>query len=166
MTTIELVRHAEARSRDEWVGKPDRDRPLSDLGQAQSKAIAATLGATRIVALYSSPFLRCVQTLEPLGGSLGLPVSHDDALGEDRSLDRSALGARAIVFVDRVVRQHAGRRLVACSHGDVIPALMAVLAGRDGFELADVELDKGAWLSLRFDGHRCVAVTHVPVPET
>ncbi len=174
MTVIELVRHAKAHSRDRWWGKPDRDRPLTAEGTDQSRWLARDLlRSGPPVALYSSPFTRCLQTLEPLAASTGLPVLPDDALGEVTALpllDDDAwsapawLGGRALGFVDRVLAEHPDDRVVACTHGDVVPALVALLVGRDGLAADQVRLKKGARFALSFKDGRCVAVDHVPAP--
>lgn len=168
MTTIELVRHAEAQSRDEWPDRPDRDRPLTDAGRSSAAALARSiLDDGPVDACFASPTLRCAQTLEPLLATAGRVLVHEEALSEVLtvpSTDRGNawvasawLGGRALAFVDRITTELAGRRVVACSHGDVVPALLAVLAGRDGLTLPDVRLDKGGRISLRFDGGRCVS---------
>jgi len=167
VTTIELVRHAEALSRDGWRDRPDWDRPLSEVGRAQAEALArAILDGGPIDGCHASPTVRCLQTLEPLAAAAGQRIVGEEALGEAAtvpSTDRGNawvasawLGGRALSFVDRVTAARPGRRIVVCSHGDVVPALLAVLAGRDGLALPDVRLDKGGWISLRFDGGRCV----------
>jgi 8-oxo-dGTP diphosphatase len=61
------------------------------------------LGVRRIV---SSPYLRCVQTVEPLAGALGLAVEHDDRLAEGAG--RAAL---------ELLREDG---VVCCTHGDVV----------------------------------------------
>src|SRR3954469_967625 len=60
-----LVRHAKAGNRKSWDGV-DRLRPLTDAGWAQGTALLDLLGESRPVRLLSSPYVRCVQTLEPL----------------------------------------------------------------------------------------------------
>lgn len=172
--TIELVRHAEAHRRREWRASTDRERPLDPRGHAQARAIADALAGRPVAALYSSPFVRCRQTLEPLAAAIGLPVADEEALAEATSVpvtDRGEawvaaawLGGRAARFLDRAACAHAGARVVACSHGDVIPAVLAVLAGRDGLDLSDVHLPKGAWYTLEFDGGRCTRATPHPPP--
>lgn len=172
VTTIELVRHAEAQSREGWRDRPDRLRPLSEDGQVQAEKLAwAIMGDGPVQACYASPTVRCIQTLEPLAAATGRPIVEDEALGEVLtvpSTDRGNawvasawLGGRAIAFVDRLTAESQRGRVVACSHGDVVPALLAALAGRDGLALPDVRVDKGAWITLRFEGTRCVeAVRH------
>src|SRR5690606_35714758 len=81
---IHLVRHAHAGNRSAWTDD-DSQRPLSEKGRAQATAIAAALvpelsarsadhHGSGPVELWSSPFVRCVQTLEPLGVRLDLEV--------------------------------------------------------------------------------------------
>lgn len=176
MTTIELVRHAKAHSRDRWWGKPDRERPLTDAGLDQSRVLARELvAAGPLVALYSSPFARCTQTLEPLASATGLPITVDDGLAEvsalppldggDGWIASAWLGGRASAFLDTVIDKHEGERLVACTHGDVVPAVMALLVGRDGVAAENVRLRKGARFALTFDGRRCVKATPYPAPS-
>ena len=174
-TTIELVRHAKAHSRDRWWGRPDRERPLTDGGMEQARGLVEELVAgTPITALYSSPWVRCVQTLEPLADALGQPIRDADELGEamtlpvhdggDAWVTSAWLGGRAVALLDRLVADHAGERIVACSHGDVIPAVMALLVGRDELDLSDVRCKKGARFTVRFVDGRCVAAELVGPP--
>lgn len=170
VTTIELVRHAEAQSREGWRDRPDRDRPLTDAGSAQAERLArAILGDGPVDACYASPTTRCAQTLEPVVAVVGGQIQEVDALGEAPTVpttDRGSawvasawLGGRALAFIDRLTQERRGQRVVVCSHGDVVPALLAVLAGRDRLALPDVHLRKGSRISLRFDAGRCVDAT-------
>ena len=114
-----LVRHAHAGSRGH-DGEPDDRRGLSDRGWRQAEGLSGSLAAEEIGHLVASPFRRCVQTLEPLGRKLGLPVEVDGRLAE-RSTATDALA----VAVER-----RERGTVLCSHGDVIPDLLEhLLAG-------------------------------------
>jgi broad specificity phosphatase PhoE len=63
----------DAGDRHRWTGDQDR-RPLSDLGRRQAARLAAALAATPVHALFSSPALRCRQTLEPLADRFGLRI--------------------------------------------------------------------------------------------
>lgn len=174
LTVVELVRHAKAGVRDGWHGGPDRQRPLSEEGRVQARKLVDELIADGPLAgLYSSPMARCVQTLEPLADKVGLDVVEVVELAEAEGVPvvdagsvwvgSAWLGGRALQLIGRLLDEHAGGRVVCCSHGDVIPAVLAVLAGRDGLPLRDVHLKKGGRMRLRFDGRRCVeAVPHPP----
>lgn len=175
MTTVELVRHAEAYRRDRWWGRTDRERPLTESGIAQARALARQLQVgDPIVGLYSSPFVRCTQSLAPLAELLGCKIVEEEALGEATTLPvhdggdawvaSAWLGGRAAAFLERVVCAHPDDRIVACSHGDVIPAVMALLVGRDGLTLANVRCRKGGRFTLTFDGPRCTGWMPKPAP--
>lgn len=175
-TVIELVRHAKAHSRDRWWGRPDRERPLTDVGMDQARTLAKELHAIGPIAkLYSSPWVRCTQTLDPLADLLGVHAVEDEALGEvvalpvhdggDAWVTSAWLGGRALGFVDRVLEVHAGRRVVACSHGDVVPALVSVIVGRDNLQLGDVRCRKAGRFTLTFDGRRCRSAVYHPPPD-
>jgi 8-oxo-dGTP diphosphatase len=173
-TSIQLVRHAKAQSRDQWWGKPDRERPLTKSGANQAKTLAAALANLSITRIVTSPYARCVQTVEPLAERLGLPIEIDEVLGEapgvpvldggDSWVASAWLGGRALGFVDQIVLDDPNGHVVLCSHGDVVPSLMAALAGRDGLALSDVHLKKGARFHLTFKGPKCIAAEAVPPP--
>jgi 8-oxo-dGTP diphosphatase len=123
MGAVFLVRHAKAADRETWTGA-DRDRPLIERGRAQAERLAAALAPERPAVVASSPWLRCVETAEPLARALGLEVEPDDRLGYD-GLDLAG-------FVQARVTAHAGRSVVAVSHGDLIPLYLAAAGLLDG----------------------------------
>jgi 8-oxo-dGTP diphosphatase len=118
-----VVRHAKAGSRHEWDGDDDSQRPLTKPGRRQAAALVERLRAEPVTAVWSSPYLRCTQTVEPLAAALGLDVHTDARLGEGRSFE----GALAVL-------REVPDGTVLCSHGDVIPDLLLALARR-GTEL-------------------------------
>ena len=109
---IYLVRHAKAGSRAAWTDD-DSTRPLVDDGWEQARVIASRLAPLHPVRLVSSPFVRCCQTLEPLAETVKLPVEAVTELRE--GVDTGT----ALTFLEGLA---AGT--VACSHGDVIPAVL------------------------------------------
>lgn len=146
MGHIYIVRHAKAGERRLWK-ENDLDRPLSKKGWKQSEAIGRRLGKLGPTALLSSPYVRCVQTLEPLGRRMGLAVSVEDRLTEDQPID-PVLDLLAEVIDGSVL----------CSHGDIIPATIEAL--RDaGTELrTPVDWRKSSvWVLKR--NRRCQIVT-------
>ena len=116
--TIYLVRHAKAGERRAWDGD-DVERPLSHRGWRQANAIAERLAARGATSLHSSPYLRCVQTLEPLATLLDRPVSVDRRLAEGEAFEPVL---ELIAEVDRGA--------VLCSHGDIVPDVIAALQRR------------------------------------
>lgn len=118
-TTVFLVRHAKAADRTTWTGR-DFDRPLVERGhkQAARLALALSLGPERPVLVAASPWVRCVETAEPIAEALGLAVAADDRLGYDGpDLARFVLEAAARAGE----APKGGGAAVAVSHGDLIP---------------------------------------------
>ena len=108
MTSV-LVRHASAGDRDDWVGD-DRQRPLDARGRRQAAELVELLGGLDVRRVVSSPYARCVETVEPLAAALGLPVEHDERLAE--GMGRAAL---------ELLREDG---VVSCTHGDVVGDLL------------------------------------------
>ena len=118
MTKLYLIRHGKAGQRfvDE---KHDRRRELTKAGWHQAEAIAAFLARDLPRAFISSPYVRCVQTLEPAAKHAGMKVAIDARLAE-----RTTMSA-----LEELVAELRGARLDAavCSHGNIIPALLELL---------------------------------------
>jgi 8-oxo-dGTP diphosphatase len=81
--TLVLVRHASAGDRDAWEGD-DRFRPLDAKGFAQAARLPDVVAGVPIRRIVSSPYLRCVQTVEPLAAALDLEVEAAPELSEGR----------------------------------------------------------------------------------
>ena len=108
MTSV-LVRHASAGDKSHWSGD-DRLRPLDARGRDQAAKLVELLQQFGIRRVVTSPYARCVETVEPLAAALGLPLEHDDRLGEGRGS-----AARELLREDSVV---------VCTHGDVVNAFV------------------------------------------
>ena len=115
-----------------WAGD-DRLRPLDERGRRQADAMVAPLAGYPLTRLVSSPYVRCVQTLEPLSARLGMSVEPEQAIAEGASAE----DARALLG-----RLGPGP-VVLCTHGDVVEAVVGegepkkkgstwLLARRDG----------------------------------
>jgi len=115
MSQLYLVRHAKAGERRLWEGD-DIDRPLSKKGRKQAELVAKRLAELDPELVYSSPYARCVQTLEPLAERLGTTVEIDHRLCEDAPVDP---------VLEWLAEMPA--RTVMCSHGDIIPATILAL---------------------------------------
>lgn len=136
-----LVRHAKAGSRHDWIGE-DLVRPLSKAGRKQADALAASLRSAGATELFSSPYLRCVQTLEPLGTALGMPIVIDARLTEGDDFS----GALELLATAR-------DGAVLCSHGDLIPATMVALERRGCVIVGEPDWRKATvWVIQREDG--------------
>jgi 8-oxo-dGTP diphosphatase len=177
--TVELVPHCTSVTRDGWTGSHDV-RPLAELGMRQAAALVAAIG-TGIDGIYSSPAVRCRQTVGPLAAAAGLPVRDlaelyeaDDfgepAAGTDQVSDlvARALGGawaagRMLRAVGVMMDAHPRGRAVAASHGDVIPVLLATLSS--AFDIPRPHhVGRGGWYTLQFAPGDLAVTAHGPVP--
>ena len=150
---IYLVRHAKAGERRVWEGD-DEARPLSKLGWKQSEAIAKRLASKGATSLYSSPYVRCMQTLEPLAKRLGVDVEREPRLHEGEPFEP---------VLDLLAEVDSGA--VLCSHGDIIPAVIEALARR-GMEVeTGPDWRKGTIWVLRRKGERITKGKVWPPPS-
>jgi 8-oxo-dGTP diphosphatase len=109
---VYLVRHASAGKRSEWQGD-DRLRPIDDRGERQAKELVDELRDATFERIVSSPYVRCVQSVEPLAEARALELETDEALAEGAGAE----GALALF-------KHMGADLVACVHGDLLVDLL------------------------------------------
>jgi 8-oxo-dGTP diphosphatase len=112
-----LVRHGEAGYRQAWT-QPDELRPLTTEGRRHAEALVEVLAGEVVTRFFSSPYVRCVQSLEPLAAARHLHIELTDRLAEGAGGD----GALALASGE------AGGGAVLCSHGDVIEAALDILA--------------------------------------
>jgi 8-oxo-dGTP diphosphatase len=153
-----LVRHAKAGSRHDFKGN-DRLRPLSSAGRRQADGLAARLTPLLKPAttktFLSSPYMRCIETLQPLAKAVGATVETDDRLAEGRSFV-DVLDLIASLPDDSVL----------CSHGDVIPETIAALERR-GIEFTSAPDWRKAsvWVLGRDDRGEIVSAESWPPPD-
>ena len=118
MAKLYLVRHAKAGERRLWDAD-DLHRPLSATGWKQSELVAKRLAKLEVSTLHSSPYVRCVQTLEPLAKRLKRSIEIEARLCEEEPFEP---------VIDLLAELPAGA--VLSSHGDVIPTTLAALERR------------------------------------
>jgi 8-oxo-dGTP diphosphatase len=151
---IYLVRHAKAGDRSAWNGD-DAERPLSHAGERQAKAIGARLAKRGATILYSSPYARCVGTLQPLAAELGTEVRVEQRLHEGTPFEQ---------VLELIAEVEHGA--VLCTHGDVIGEVIAALQRR-GMELdTPLEWRKGSVWVLRRKRDRVTRGKVWPPPST
>lgn len=145
-----LIRHADAGSRSDWHGA-DRDRTLSSKGRRQAKALVPALEKYTPTRLLSSPYERCVQTLQPGAAALDLPIEISEELAEGHSTE--ALG---------LIRSLSGEAVALCTHGDVIPDVLTALADEDRLDLGpDPRQAKGSVWVLEASGARFISAEYL-----
>lgn len=87
---VHLVRHGEAHNPTEVVYDSLPGFPLSETGAAQARRVSRYLGSQPIVAVWSSPLQRALETATPIAGRSGLPVIVHEELIEWSLLSRWA----------------------------------------------------------------------------
>lgn len=154
MPTFYFVRHAKAGSRTRWEGN-DRDRPLSKSGLKQAEELVSVLGANPISAMWSSPYLRCVQTVEPLAKARRLKIQETRHLAE---------GAR-LKGAYRFIEDPDLDETVLCTHGDVILELVDDLVRRRIVKASQASLaDKGSTWVVEVEDGSPVGARYIPAP--
>lgn len=144
MSNFILIRHAESPRTE------DEGRPLSPAGLQAAQALPARLADLRVDAIYSSPYPRARQTVEPLALQRGLPIIEDPALREialptlaAKSLaevmairwadfDFSHAGEessrqaqdRVVGVIHTLVQRHLAESIVVATHGNLLALLL------------------------------------------
>jgi phosphohistidine phosphatase len=138
-----LIRHAEATPRGS-DGIADEDRPLTDAGHAQAKALAAALKAHHIHVnkVVTSPLLRARQTAE------GLVESWSDPKPELLDLDDLEPGGKP-KKVTRHLMALEGDAIAVVGHEPDLTTYVGWLIGEKKVQL---ELAKSGAAVVHFDG--------------
>ena len=146
-----VVRHADAGKRGAVA---DEQRPLSRRGRAQAEWIAETLGGAGITRLIASPYVRCIETLEPLAARIDVDIEVRDDLGEGNG------PASALALIEA-----AAAPIAICTHGDVIGELIEEL-DRRAVPRDDDRMAKGSTWVLTRHGRDIVDAHYVPAPKS
>src|ERR1700722_10569910 len=143
--TVLLVRHAEPVAPG-TQGFDEFTRPLTAKGMRDAEQLREMRASTRIDAVYSSPYLRARQTIEPIAQARGLAIETVEDLRERllspvdlpnwrahlkrswNDFDYAPPGgetsreaqARVVRVLDMVAARHAGGTVILASHGNLI----------------------------------------------
>jgi broad specificity phosphatase PhoE len=114
MTTFILVRHAE-KDMTQSTNDPD----LSDEGKARAVRLSQFLDKTELTVVYTTPFKRTSQTVEPTAKAKKLEVKTYTANEEKE--------------IYAMLTQHAGGIVLVAGHSNTIPRFANYLLGYDKF---------------------------------
>jgi phosphohistidine phosphatase SixA len=150
VTAIHLIRHAKAKNRLEWT-EPDELRPLTKRGRREARAVGERLASEELARLVSSPYVRCVQTLEPLAVAADLPIETSELFAE---------GADGNDAVELLLSLASQGPAACCTHGDVLFDVLGIVAdagvhldGPQGAPVAStwvLEVEDGRFAGARF----------------
>lgn len=126
-----LVRHAKAKPRSTWSGA-EGERTLAATGKRQALAAGRLMAAWSPQKLFSSPWVRCMQTVYPYAKASGLSIKEKRALTEAHHV-RSPKKAAKVV---QSLFEKGDKSAALCTHRPVLPTVLAVLHERMGQGLA------------------------------
>jgi phosphohistidine phosphatase SixA len=153
LRTFYVVRHAKAGSRGNWTGD-DRLRPLTKKGQKQAEEMVRLFESFPIKSIFSSPYLRCMQTVEPLSRARKVAVKSSSELAEGHGLD----GLNE--FLGNSKLDHA----VLSTHGDIVWELVEELVSKHVIRAGDGGFDKGSTWILRVQDGVPVKARYLAAP--
>ena len=159
--TYYFIRHAHSNYTPDEINRPLSDKGLESLEKLDF------LADKPITAIYSSPYQRAVQTVEPLAQSLKLAIQTDKRLIE-RKLSSQAIAdqdfeeafmqlwsrptlslaggesnqqaqQRALTFLHELESKHQNEEIILSSHGNLICILLSAF---------DLSIDYNFWHNL------------------
>ena len=156
VTPTYLIRHAKAGSRSAWP-EPDELRPISRSGRRQAKRLIERFTGMPVRRLFSSPFHRCIQTLEPLAEARGLEIELAAELAE---------GAPPAAAEALILAAAADGPAAFSTHGDVQAGVVQDLLDR-GVRLEGelVAFRKGGTWILEVLGGKIAAARYLSPPS-
>jgi 8-oxo-dGTP diphosphatase len=151
--TVYLLRHARAGRRSAWKGD-DEQRPLSKVGRRQGNGLVHVLAHADVELIVSSPYVRCVQSVEPLAKARGLEVDVADELREGGSLEDAL----------RLFEKVDGHPTVLCTHGDIVQKLLTHFKA-NGVKVGKLRMEKGSVWAFETRNGRVTKATYLPPPK-
>jgi len=142
LRTFYVVRHGKAGDPDKWTGD-DRLRPLTKKGKKQAEDLVAVFNRLPVSDVYSSDYLRCVQTVEPLAAARRLEIKRSPSLEFG-----SGLRGLGEFLEDRALGD-----VVLSTHGDIMFELVEDLVAREVIKAGDGGYQKGSTWVLEVDEH-------------
>lgn len=127
---------------------------MSKKGAEQAQELVTIFANYDISAVYSSPYLRCMQTVEPLARAHRLKVQAEPGLAEGRGLQP------AFQFFENSTLD----QVVLCTHGDILWELVEDLANRRVLPAFREDFAKGSTWVVEVKGGAPVKARHIPAP--
>ena len=156
LTTILLIRHSESAPVNNLA---EADWPLSPIGHRQAASLADELINAGIVGVISSPYIRAMDTVQPLADHLGYPIVLLNELRERKlcddirddwhdlikkawsdfnfALPNCESGFDCQQRIQKCLKdlavQYAGETIAVCSHGNAIGLFLNYIDPSFGF---------------------------------
>lgn len=182
MTEVYFVRHAEP----DYKNHDDASRDLTEKGLCDRALVTAFLKDKGISAVYSSPYKRAVDTVQPFADSLHLPVVTDPDFRERRvdsvwiedfdGFSRQqwtdfdyrltdgetlrTVQTRNCAALNRLLTAHAGAAVAVGSHGTALSTLIHYYDHTYGYRDFKAIQKLMPWVvRFTFDGTTCLSIT-------
>jgi 2,3-bisphosphoglycerate-dependent phosphoglycerate mutase len=123
VTTVILIRHAE-----KIIDPNNPDVDLSPAGQTRAQELVRMFGDAGINAIYATQYKRTQQTVKPLAGKLGLPVSVNDS-------------KKTPDLIKQLLSDHRGQTILIAGHNNSVPEIITALGGPTYPTIPDTEYD-------------------------
>jgi len=145
--TLIILRHTKALERGDWDDL-DSKRTLDEKGLQQAASLITHLAPFAIDEIYSSDYIRCVQTVTPLADVRNLRITEIPNLNEENfDLDPE----RSISFANAVKQDE--KNILLCSHNPVIPTMLRGILNTKLKNKDLIKLEPGdAWIVHRVRG--------------
>lgn len=128
-TGLVIVRHAKALHRKSWDGN-DPERPLTDWGRRQSRALIPLLTAFGVRRVVSSSAVRCLQTVTPFTRAAGLSLEGWHELTEESAEENpDAVTAAMLQLTEETLS--SGVPVAVCGHRPVLPGMLDAIGMPD-----------------------------------
>ena len=145
--TLIILRHTKALERGDW-DEVDSERTLDEVGFDQAQLLIKHLEPFAIEEVYTSDYVRCVQTVTPLAHSRGLNISQVPSLNEE-TFEEDPL--RSVSFANALKQDE--KNILICSHNPVIPTMLRGILNTKLKNKDLIKLEPGdAWIVHRVQG--------------
>ena len=119
--------------------------PLSEAGRARANRLAALLKNAGVTAIYSTDFVRTLETAEPLARALKIEVRKYSATGANGNPDLKPLAAR-------LKAEHPRDTVLVVGHSNTVPPLLKALGCAEDITIAASQYDDLFAVVPRVDG--------------
>jgi phosphohistidine phosphatase SixA len=113
LTTFILLRHAEKMS------DGSKNPNLTAAGKKRAENLVSLFKHTSIHKVYSTPFIRTRETVEPLAKAKALAITEYEAFKPE--------------VIDMILKDFAGSMVLVCGHSNNIPWIANYLTGTEKF---------------------------------
>lgn len=123
-TPFVMLRHGKARDRKSWDA-PDGERPLAPRGVEQAEELVVLLGAYGIECVATSPWKRCLNTVQPYAEATGHKIDRVPAITERAMKERpEKVGPSVRKLAKKAI---GGVPTVVCGHRPVFPSMFEAI---------------------------------------